>query len=148
MESPSPRQLKNPRGILDYNLLGHNQSDISRKLTENLGGEHYIDLVRGPRDEGGLYAERQGWHQPKLPSEHWQTPSPFTALDEAGVGFYSTSFHLDLPEYYDIPVSFVFGNNATTTTLYRVQLYANGYLFGKFTPHIRPQRGSPCHREY
>ncbi|OKP12973.1 hypothetical protein PENSUB_1355 [Penicillium subrubescens] len=41
-------QVKNPRGILDYNLSGHYQDDISWKLTGNLGGEDYIDLVRGP----------------------------------------------------------------------------------------------------
>lgn len=138
-----PRQLQDPRGILDYNLSDHNQSDISWKLTGNLGGEDYIDLVRGPRNEGGLYAERQGWHQPKPPSEHWQTSSPFTGLDKAGVGFYSTSFHLDLPEGYDIPLSFVFSEDAAATTSYRVQLYVNGYLFGKFMPHIGPQTEFP-----
>ncbi|GIC84200.1 glycoside hydrolase family 35 protein [Aspergillus udagawae] len=126
-------QLKNPRGILDYSLSGHNQHDVSWKLTGNLGGEDYIDLARGPLNEGGLYAERQGWHQPKPPSEHWQISSPFTGLDEAGIGFYSTSFH------HDIPLSFVFSDNSATTKPYRVLLYVNGYQFGKFIPHIGPQ---------
>jgi beta-galactosidase len=45
------RQVKNPRGILDYNLSGHYQDDISWKLTGNLGGEDYIDIARGPLKE-------------------------------------------------------------------------------------------------
>lgn len=134
-----PRQLKNPRGILDYNLSGHHQDDISWKLTGNLGGEDYIDLARGPLNEGGFYAERQGWHQPKPPSKRWETSSPFIGFNEAGIGFFSCSFKLDLPKNYDIPLSFVFTDDFSTTTPYRVQLYVNGYQFGKFMPHIGPQ---------
>ncbi|KAF7168162.1 hypothetical protein CNMCM5623_001264 [Aspergillus felis] len=124
-----PSQLKNPRGILDYSLSGHNQHDVSWKLTDNLVGEDYIDLARGPLNEGGLYAERQGWHQPKPPSEHGQISSPFIGLDGAGIGFYSTSFHPDLSKHHDTPLSFVFSDNSTTTKPYRVQLYVNGYQF-------------------
>ncbi|KAL2869525.1 glycoside hydrolase family 35 protein [Aspergillus lucknowensis] len=138
-----PRQLQNPRGILDYNLSGHAQDDISWKVTGNLGGEDYVDLARGPLNEGGLYVERQGWHQPKPPSEHWETSSPFTGLYQAGIGFYSTSFKLDLPSDYDIPLFFVFSDNSATAKPYRVQLYVNGYQFGKFMPHIGPQTEFP-----
>ena len=56
--------MKNPRGILDYKLSGHDPSDISWKLTGNLGGEDYVDISRGPLNEGGLYVERQGLHLP------------------------------------------------------------------------------------
>ncbi len=45
---------KRPRGILRYGLAGHNASEISWKLTGNLGGEHYADKARGPLNEGAL----------------------------------------------------------------------------------------------
>jgi Beta-galactosidase jelly roll domain/Beta-galactosidase, domain 3 len=133
--------MKTPRGILDYELSGHSQSDVSWKLTGNLGGEDYIDLTRGPLNEGGLYAERQGWHQPSPPSSDWEASSPLDGLSQAGVGFYSASFTLDLPEGYDIPLYFVFGNNGNSS--YRVQLYVNGYQFGKFVPQLGPQTEFP-----
>ncbi|OKL56020.1 putative beta-galactosidase A [Talaromyces atroroseus] len=133
--------MKVPRGILDYELSGHSQSDVSWKLTGNLGGEDYIDLTRGPLNEGGLYAERQGWHQPSPPSSNWGASSPFDGISQAGVGFYSASFKLDLPEGYDIPLYFVFGNTGNSS--YRVQLYVNGYQFGKYVPQLGPQTEFP-----
>ena len=38
-------EMKNPRGILYYDLVGRSQSTISWKITGNLGGEKYIDKV-------------------------------------------------------------------------------------------------------
>ena len=93
----------NPRGILDVSLAGHDE--LIWKMTGNLGGEQYRDRVRGPLNEGGLFAERQGYHLPGSPTESWNTSSPFeTGLRSAGVGFYATSFQLNLPAEYDIPI--------------------------------------------
>ncbi|KAJ5811527.1 hypothetical protein N7474_007828 [Penicillium riverlandense] len=50
--SAGTSDMKTPRGILDYSLSGHNKSDISWKLTGNLGGEDYQDHTRGPLNEG------------------------------------------------------------------------------------------------
>lgn len=44
--------MKAPRGVLDYSLSGHEKSDISWKITGNLGGEDYQDRTRGPLNEG------------------------------------------------------------------------------------------------
>lgn len=59
---------KDPRGILNYGIVSRGQPAITWKLTGNLGGEKYVDKVRGPLNEGGLYAERQGFHQPNPPN--------------------------------------------------------------------------------
>lgn len=124
----------NPRGILDVSLTGH--SELVWKMTGNLGGEQYRDRVRGPMNEGGLFAERQAYHMPGTPTESWNTSSPFeTGMRNAGVGFYATSFQLNLPAEYDIPIEFVFDN--TTTPDYRVQLFVNGYQFAKFGEYFR-----------
>ncbi|EED22288.1 beta-galactosidase, putative [Talaromyces stipitatus ATCC 10500] len=133
--------MKTPRGILNFDLSGHSQSDVTWKLTGNLGGEDYVDLARGPLNEGGLYAERQGWHQPSPPSSDWKTSSPLEGISQARVGFYSTSFTLDLPEGYDIPLYFAFGDSSGS--LYRAQLYVNGYQYGTYVPQLGPQTEFP-----
>ncbi|KAM0530735.1 hypothetical protein ACHAP9_000917 [Verticillium nonalfalfae] len=135
-------QQKNPRGILNYALSGHKQSDIAWKITGNLGGEDYADDDRGPLNEGGLFAERQGYHWPQPPSDSWDdSKGPTEGIKEPGIAFYSATFDLDLPTGYDIPLSLTFGN--TTDVAYRAQLFVNGYQFGKFVHHVGPQTRFP-----
>ena len=136
-EAPGTDAVKYPRGILNYNLSGHALTDVTWKITGNLGGEQYYDLARGPRNEGAMYAERQGFHLPQPPSGDWEVASPIDqGVAAAGIGFFSANFTLDVPEGYDVPMSFVFndgmygGKNATVN--YRVQLFVNGYQFGKY----------------
>ena len=50
--SAGTSDMKTPRGVLDYSLSGHEKSDISWKITGNLGGENYQDRTRGPLNEG------------------------------------------------------------------------------------------------
>ncbi|KXT12171.1 hypothetical protein AC579_2432 [Pseudocercospora musae] len=144
-------EMKHPRGILDYSLSGYEKSEIKWKLTSNLGGEDYQDRARGPLNEGGLYAERQGYHLPGAPTDSWKSSSgPTKGLTAAGVAFYATTFDLNMPEGYDIPLSFSFSNTSTTTsengtlaTAYRAQIYVNGYQFGKYVHNIGPQDAFP-----
>jgi beta-galactosidase len=135
-EAPGTDAIKFPRGILDYALSGHDLADVAWKMTGNLGGEQYQDLTRGPLNEGAMYAERQGYHLPEPPTSSWKSSSPINdGLTGAGIGFYATSFSLDLPEGYDIPLSFVFNTSASDArsgTSYRSQLFVNGYQFGKY----------------
>jgi hypothetical protein len=52
------------------------------------------------------------------------------------VAFYKTSFGLNLPESYDIPLAFEFSNcsaaDDTLGTNFRALLYVNGWQFGKY----------------
>ncbi|EKD21737.1 uncharacterized protein L3040_004959 [Drepanopeziza brunnea f. sp. 'multigermtubi'] len=142
-------QMKWPRGILAYTLSGHDdQSSISWKLTGNLGGEKYIDKARGPLNEGGLYAERQGFHQPFPPNRNWALGSPEMGTKGAGVAFYQADFKLDLPNNYDVPLSFSFGNTTVegsggVPAEYRAQLWVNGWQFGKYINNVGPQTDFP-----
>lgn len=130
-EAPGTDAIKSPMGLINYSLDGHVQCNITWTLTGNLGGEDYHDLARGPRNEGALFAERQGYHQPSPPSEEWTAASPFAdGLAGPGIGFYTTTFSLDVPSGYDVPLSFVFAN--TTVSNYRVQLFVNGWQFAKY----------------
>lgn len=137
--------MKSPRGILNYTLTGSTQSAISWKLTGNLNGEKYIDKIRGPLNEGGLFAERQGYHLPFPPSENWASLSPLTGTKKAGIAFYSTKFELDLPKGYDIPLTFNFGNTTMDGTVanFQAQLWVNGFQFGKYVNNIGPQLSFP-----
>ncbi|TVY31741.1 putative beta-galactosidase A [Lachnellula subtilissima] len=143
--SVGPDEMKLPRGILNYALSGHAQSDISWKLTGNLGGEDFIDKARGPLNEGGLYAERQGFTQPYPPNHDWVAGAPETGIKSAGVAFYQADFRLDLPMNYDIPLFFNFGNTTLNGSVadYRAQLWVNGWQFGKYVNNIGPQSSFP-----
>jgi hypothetical protein len=129
--SPGLDFMKTPRGIIDYQLSGHAQGDIAWKLTGNLGGEGYYDQTRGPLNEGGFFAERQGYHLPRPPNKHWKRGSPFEGISKPGIALYTTTIKLDTPKGYDVPMSFVFRNS--TSSYYRAQLYVNGWQFGKYS---------------
>lgn len=81
--------MKAPRGILSYDINGLAQSAVSWKLTGNLHGEAYEDKTRGPLNEGGMYAERQGYHLPSPPLSNWSSSTPLTGTSAPGVSFYS-----------------------------------------------------------
>lgn len=134
--TPGYDTMKTPRGIIDYALSGHPQTDISWKITGNLGGEDYVDKTRGPLNEGALYAERQGYHLPSPPSEAWESRNPVSGgVDGVGVGLFVTKFDLDIPKGWDVPMAFAF-TSATSDGAphdHRVQLYVNGYQFGKYS---------------
>lgn len=138
------RQFKNPRGILSYNIDGHEDSDVTWKVTGNLGGEDYQDRVRGPLNEGGLFAERQGYHLPGAPTESWQAGSPKEGLAAPGVAFYATTFDLAMPDGWDIPLSFVF-DNSTWGGASRVQFFVNGWHYGKYGGLLTPKIDSSYH---
>ncbi|KAJ7874468.1 galactose-binding domain-like protein, partial [Mycena leptocephala] len=111
----------------------------------NFMGEHHPDTVRKIYNEGGLYGERKGWHLPGYDDSHWETRTPFQGLEQPGVGFFRTTFNLNLPKGYDIPLSFLFdaavGHYRGTPS----QLYVNGWQMGKRIANIGPQTAFPVH---
>lgn len=120
-----------PRGILNATLLGGGNFSQWR-VAGKAGGQANIDPIRGPLNEGGLHAERVGWHLPGYEDsgEDWEAgASPQTGFDEAGVKFYRTVVPLDLPEGYDYSLAFEL--DTPEELEFRAQLYVNGYMFGK-----------------
>ncbi|KAG6901783.1 hypothetical protein C0995_008029 [Termitomyces sp. Mi166 len=109
---------------------------IKWKLAGNYGGEDFPDKTRKILNEGGLYAERKGWHLPGFDDSGWELRTPFQGLDKPGVGFFRTTFNLDLPMNHDIPLSIVFDD---LPGHYRAQLYINGWQMGKRVANIGPQ---------
>ncbi|KAF9452019.1 glycoside hydrolase family 35 protein [Macrolepiota fuliginosa MF-IS2] len=132
-----------PRGVLGYSFVNSPDTNVTAwKLTGNLGGESYVDHVRGPLNEGGLYAERQGWHLPGFDDSKWALGKPTEGISNPGVAFYRTTFDLNIPHGVDYPLAFVF-TNSTTNPHFRAKLYVNGYQFGRYINHIGPQKVFP-----
>jgi hypothetical protein len=102
--------FKLPRGISAYSFVGSPNTNVTTwKLTGNLGGEdvrilhshsqrfanrclQYADKSRGPLNEGGLYAERQGWHLPGFDDSKWKNSRPTDGISAPGVQFYRSAF--------------------------------------------------------
>jgi hypothetical protein len=140
-------EMKDPRGILDYHFNGGSNATMTWKLTGNLGGENYVDKARGPLNEGGLFAERQGYHLPNPPVNEFTSSEggPMAGLDAPGLAFYTAQMDLDIPsDTWDIPLAFVFDNNTVTDrSSYRAWLYVNGFQFGRYISHMGPQTVFP-----
>jgi beta-galactosidase GanA len=96
----------------------------------NLHGEDIVDKVRGPYNEGGLYGERLGWHLPDYPDSKWTTVSVPDDRNRTGFSWYRTTFSLDIPENYDIPIGVRF--NGDSNKRYRAVLFVNGWKLGKY----------------
>jgi hypothetical protein len=95
----------NPRGILNATLLGGG-SFSSWKVAGKAGGQENIDPIRGAYNEGGLTAERLGWHLPGFDDSEWEAGSPAEGFAEPGAKFYRTVFPLDIPRGYDVSLAF------------------------------------------
>ncbi|KAJ7758802.1 glycoside hydrolase superfamily [Mycena maculata] len=138
------RDLQQPRGLQGYYLVGRDASQqfTGWTLAGNYMGENHPDTVRKIYNEGGLYGERKGWHLPGYDDSQWEEQTPFQGLEQPGVGFFRTTFTLDLPAGYDIPLSFVFDS---AVGQYRAQLYVNGWQMGKRIANLGPQTAFPVH---
>lgn len=125
-----------PRGILTARLYA-DETEVdfdSWKVAGNAGGNHLIEPVRGTYNEGGLHAERLGWHLPGFDDSEWEAGSPDDGFEGATARFYRTVVPLDLPENYDISIAFEL-KTAKRAKL-RAQLYVNGYQYAKILPHV------------
>jgi hypothetical protein len=145
-----PREnTKQPRGILGFDLLAGNatvDASLAWSVTGNRGGVDFPDKTRGPLNEGGLYGERQGWHLPGFDDSQWASgaPNASDAVAGAGVKFFRTSFDLALPAGHDIPLSIVYGGNASDATqVWRSMLFVNGWQYGKRFVQFGPQVNFP-----
>ncbi|KAF3017177.1 hypothetical protein E8E14_011982 [Neopestalotiopsis sp. 37M] len=125
-----------PRGILSASL-NDTSEDIQWKLAGTVGAptNTTVDTVRGPYNEGGLVAERLGWHLPGFDDGAWSTGSPAEGVTEPAIQFYRTLVDLDVPEGHDASIVFTLSTNSTTETA-RALLYVNGYQYGRYMPYV------------
>ncbi|KAH6951533.1 glycoside hydrolase superfamily [Fusarium avenaceum] len=149
-----------PRGITNATLIGAAKGGYKFsewKIAGHAGsvkGE-VIDPIRGPLNEGGLYAERVGAHLPGFSDKKWKSYSSkqdTLANPSAGVRAYRTTVDLDIPDGLDVGISFKLTAPSSTTfsstkkgfsNRVRVLLFVNGYQMGRFNPYIGNQISFP-----
>ncbi|KAL8286247.1 hypothetical protein RQP46_004735 [Phenoliferia psychrophenolica] len=133
---------KHPRGIQGYSLVGGGEFK-SWKVQGKLGGNsHFPDKTRGVTNEGGFFAEREGWHLPGFPTATWEKRSPMQGLATAGIGFFTTTLALNISAGLDVPLSIVYDGLHTAgsnSTAFRSLLFVNGWQFGRFVSNLGPQ---------
>ena len=130
---------KSPRGLTTASLQGSTAA-ISWKIQGDKGGENIASPARGPFNTGGLYGERNGWYLPSYNAASWKAvtlPNRWSASGvPAGVGWYRTSFTLNLPANMDVPI----GLHITDATYnYQALIYVNGWLMGRYWNTVGPQ---------
>ncbi|KAH7012793.1 putative beta-galactosidase [Macrophomina phaseolina] len=133
-----------PRGILNATLIAADGSAAkfsSWKVAGNAGGNHLLEPIRGTYNEGGLHAERLGWHLPGFNDKKWKSGAPADGFKGAGARFYRTVAPLDIPKGYD--VSLAFQLHTEKKAKLRAQLYVNGYQFAKSLPYISNETTFP-----
>jgi hypothetical protein len=136
---------KSPRGIRGF-ALDANTTFTQWKVQGKVGGYlNYPDKVRGVMNEGGLFGERQGWHLPGFPTAGWASRDLSQGLpnNAAGVGFFVSTFNLNIPRGLDVMMSFTF--EETLGQPYRVILFVNGWMMGKRVANLGPQAKFPVH---
>ncbi|KAL5524694.1 hypothetical protein ACEPAF_9839 [Sanghuangporus sanghuang] len=140
---------KSPRGVRGFQLNIGNFTEW--RVQGKIGGyANFPDKTRGVMNDGGLFGERQGWHLPGFDTTgpEWVERDFSEGLpgDGAGVGFFVSTFDLDLPKSTDVPLSFVFDNGiGETGTPYRAVLFVNGWMMGKRVANLGPQAKFPVH---
>jgi Beta-galactosidase jelly roll domain/Beta-galactosidase, domain 2/Beta-galactosidase, domain 3/NPCBM-associated, NEW3 domain of alpha-galactosidase len=131
---------KSPRGITTAILQGAN-TPVTWRIQGNRGGEQLIDPVRGPMNTGGLLGERRGWFLPAFPDHDWSSvtlPDRWASKGlPAGIGWYRTTFDLDIPKNTDAPLGLMITDDPSHH--YRALIFLNGWMMGIYANELGPQ---------
>jgi hypothetical protein len=146
-----PDASKSPRGIRGFEL--DSGSFAAWKVQGKIGGytksvptctgrwklfifHSFLDKTRGALNEGGLYGERRGWHLPGFDTSSWARRDLAMGLpgSSAGIGFFVTTFMLNVPAGIDAFMSFTFDDPLGQD--YRLYLFVNGWMMGKRVANI------------
>ncbi|MFN3304984.1 MAG: beta-galactosidase [Roseateles sp.] len=140
---------KEARGLISASLTPKGGTrfgtPIAWKIQGNKGGEDIADLVRGPKNNGGLHGERMGWHlpiDPAKPQDGWSATQASAAPPAPGTYWLRTNFKLDLPPGHDVQLGLAFGDTTKPRSERenRALIFVNGWNLGQFIAHIGPQR--------
>lgn len=134
-----------PRGIYNATLLTSSGGSagnfsswkVAGTAGHKRGGGDLVDPIRGPLNEGGLHAERLGWHLPGFDVSSWITAQSLRIKTD-GISFFRSTISTYVPTGLDASLAFVITDPGTTRD-FRVQLYVNGYQYGKFWSRIGNQ---------
>jgi beta-galactosidase GanA len=139
-EGPSGEKV----GLYSASLNG-SSAPITWRLMGDPGGTTLQDPVRGVMNPAGLYGSDNGWDLPGYPDQDWQSvtlPDSWSARGvPPGIGWYRTSFSLNLPARSYVPVDVQIGGPGpgAGTADYRAFIYVNGWLIGRYVNNVGPQ---------
>jgi beta-galactosidase GanA len=131
-------------GLYSASLNG-SSAPITWRLMGDPGGTTLQDPVRGVMNAAGLYGSDNGWDLPGYPDQDWQDvtlPDSWPARGvPPGIGWYRTSFSLNLrkPSYVPIDVQIGGPGPGAGTADYRAFIYVNGWLIGRYVNNVGPQ---------
>ncbi|HEX6520659.1 MAG TPA: beta-galactosidase [Streptosporangiaceae bacterium] len=128
-----------PTGLYSAALTG-SAAAVTWRLMGAPGGTSLQDPVRGIMNATGLFGTDNGWHLPGYPDGNWQ---PVTLPDKwasrgvpDGVGWYRTTFNLDISGY--VPIDVQVGNGVGAAGA-RAFVFVNGWLVGRYVGGVGPQ---------
>jgi beta-galactosidase GanA len=143
-EGPSGEKV----GLYQAALTG-SSAPVTWRLMGDPGGTTLQDPVRGIMNATGLYGTDHGWDLPGYPDQGWSSvslPDSWSARGvPAGVGWYRTSFALNLPQHSYVPIDVQLGPMihgaapGAGTADYRAFIYVNGWLVGRYVNNVGPQ---------
>lgn len=128
-------------GLYSASLTGSDQP-ITWRLS---GADIAKDPVRGIMNAAGLFGAENGWGLPGYPDGNWtgvSLPDGWAARGvPAGVGWYRTTFSLNLPQGQYVPISVQVGGPGpgAGSADYRALIYVNGWLVGRYVNNVGPQ---------
>ena len=131
-------------GLYSASLAG-SSATVTWRLMGSPGGTGSQDPVRGIMNAAGLFGSGNGWNLPGYPDQDWQNvalPDTWQARGvPPGIGWYRTSFSLQLPRQGYVPVDVQIGGPApgAGTADYRAFIYVNGWLIGRYVNNVGPQ---------
>jgi beta-galactosidase GanA len=131
-------------GLYSATLEG-SSAPVTWRLLGDSGGTTLQDPVRGPLNATGLYGTNHGWDLPGYPDQGWQqvtVPDSWSGRGVSpGVGWYRTTFSLNLPRSGYVPVDVQIGGPGpgAGTADYRAFIFVNGWLIGLYVNNVGPQ---------
>jgi beta-galactosidase GanA len=128
--------FKSARGLLSASFTTAT-IPITWKVQGNQGGEDIADTVRGPMNNGGLYGERAGWSLPGYPDRGWDNMTLPSSSAQPGVGWYRTTFDLDVSKEVDVSLGLTIADDPAKT--YRALIFVNGWNLGQYINDVGPQ---------
>lgn len=141
----------NPRGVLNATLLGEGggagmefrEWRVAGTAGASVSGEAGLDPLRTHYNEGGLAAERLGWHLEGFDDSAWEAGAPRDGFAGAGVRFYRGTLPLDVLRGVDVSLAFRFRPQDGDKLGYRVLLFVNGWQYGRYYPSIASEDTFP-----
>jgi hypothetical protein len=127
--------VRSPMGILSARLVGLGAGFVAPAIAWKLRGGNGAT----PLNASGLYGERNGWYRAGFDDAAWPvvtTPDDWSArgLRLQGLGWYRTSFSLNLPASVDAPLGLTIPHASD-----KALIWLNGLLVGQYWEQAGPQ---------